>query len=177
MSSFCCERAQWRVFPQWLANRWWRAAATVEGGKAQAIHTSIQSHLSAKCFFCDTNRGDWKWVTSVEYNLERFWIRTVWKRRNKDRKLFECIWLPLCPFCTERVISIPCLPPVSPAKESVNMITHWFLALTHRIEKHDWQEEISSRTLFAGAVDLFVCNGVAPRLSVICQLRESSGFS
>lgn len=48
------------------------------------------------------------------------------------------------------------------------------------MEKHglqlgaDWQEEISSRTLFAGAVDLFVI--VAPGMSVICQLGESSGF-
>lgn len=58
---------------------------------------------------------------------------------------------------------------------------HNDFSLTHRIEKHelelgaDWHEEISSRTVFA--VDLFVCNRVSPRLSVICQLGESSGFS
>lgn len=40
----------------------------------------------------------------------------------------------------------------------------------------DWQEEMSSRTLFAGVADLFVCNRVAPRLRVICQLKQSSGI-
>lgn len=95
------------------------------------------------------------------------------QRKNKDRKWIGCILLLLCPFCVERVVSIPCVcPRCLLPKNSVNMITHWFLALAHRIEKHelelgaDWQGEISSRMLFAGAVDLFVCNGVAPRLSL-----------
>ena len=92
--------------------------ATAERGLAQGIYIhSIEprnNYLKTKRFFCDTNRVDWKWVTSVEYNLERFWIRL---RRDKDGKWCECIWLLLCPFRTQRVISIPCLPPMSAAKK------------------------------------------------------------
>lgn len=92
--------------------------ATAEGGLAQGIYIhSIEprnNYLTTKWCFCDTNRVDWKWVTSVEYNLERFWIRL---RRDKDGKWCKCIWLLPCPFRTQRVISIPCLPPTPAAKE------------------------------------------------------------
>lgn len=110
----------------------WREVKLKESTSTQSKH----GYLSTKSFFCYTKWVDWKWVTSVKYNFWRVWIGPLWKRRNKNRKWFECIWLLLCPFCAEWVVSIPCLPPVSPAKARVNMITRWFLA--HTQNREEW---------------------------------------
>lgn len=166
----------------------------LRGGEAQAIYIHSmkprKDYLGPKCFVCDSNRVDWKWVTSVECNLKRFWMRTPWKRRNRDRKWFGYI------------CALPCRAGHLNSASAPNVSCHWrceydytlILALAHRIERHelelgtDWQEELSNRTLFAGAVDLFVCNRAGPqgcvssaKLKVIriqdkkaCRSRSSS---
>ena len=160
----------------------WHKTETVSRCNTHIIYTHsvkpCKDYLSPVWFVSETNQVDKSTLSGTIYR------DLGWRHRRKGERKKENYWnvLLLCAFSVQgQVISFPCSTLFPPANNSLYMTTNWLLTLTRSRERNelelvtDWQEDISSRMLFAGAFDLlFVIEW--PQGSVSSPNSESSGF-